>query len=417
MDIQGKLEEIVDVYLTDNKEKAQKAFEDVLALDAQGVEEACLYAGLFYYEGFGTEPDYDKAVLYLQRAVDLGYIAAMRDLGLCYYDGVGVEEDCVKAYSLLRTAASNGDGAALDFIKDFYFDSTDKEEYESKFVNMEITDEELEENLGYAAADSAEAQYLLGKYYLARGDFENAVKWAARAQENMFGLAVQLRESIADAFSEVEISDEQLEGILKSAKEKDALAQCMAGRYYLLHGDYEKALNYAEDAKVQKYPIADALLEHISGVFIIENQYRFKELLKNAQDNEGNAVEVGFGTPCARVIKIEDFKKLENLYSALGCEGINIVKTTGTSVLSLLCGAEIVGYVDRNGKIKELVNNAVISDISGYDYIAGACVLCGFDSDYAPLDGKTAAALCEWLNMFKENHVWSRIFKWIRRIF
>jgi hypothetical protein len=61
------------------------------------------YLALCYFEGKGTEPDYDKAVKLFSDAGD--YIGPWYHLGLCYENGLGVPKDPEKAFYWFSQAA------------------------------------------------------------------------------------------------------------------------------------------------------------------------------------------------------------------------------------------------------------------------------------------------------------------------
>ncbi len=111
-----------------------------------------------------------------------------------------------------------------------------------------------------------------------------------------------------------------------------------------------------------------------------------------------NAVVV-WVTGAAELIHIEDFQTGEGLGKPLKCDRIDCVSTEGMKVLHRRMGRTIVGYVDSNGAVKELVNNSKMSRLSGYYYLPGGCVLCGWENgNYAPLLPEEAMLLCQIMN-------------------
>ena len=65
--------------------------------------------GMSYFDGYpGFEKDYEEAVDYLERAVELGLDECLPTLAKCYQKGLGVEKDKSKAKELLRRAKEAG---------------------------------------------------------------------------------------------------------------------------------------------------------------------------------------------------------------------------------------------------------------------------------------------------------------------
>lgn len=78
--------------------------------------------------------DYESAVLWLQKASDLKYPAAMCDLALMYQYGIGTDADLKKAYSLYFSAAGKPGGYSTqkELVRDVLYiyrksDETDDE--------------------------------------------------------------------------------------------------------------------------------------------------------------------------------------------------------------------------------------------------------------------------------------------------
>ena len=68
--------------------------------------------GICYLYGIEVEENEKTALLWLERAAELGYAKAQFELGDCYYLGFGVEEDLDKAVYWYTRSAENGFGAA-----------------------------------------------------------------------------------------------------------------------------------------------------------------------------------------------------------------------------------------------------------------------------------------------------------------
>jgi hypothetical protein len=69
--------------------------------------------GSYYKKGWlGVAQDYGKAVLWYQKAADLGDAAAQNNLGLMYLNGLGANQDYSKALELFQKAIDQNGGAA-----------------------------------------------------------------------------------------------------------------------------------------------------------------------------------------------------------------------------------------------------------------------------------------------------------------
>ncbi|WP_126452245.1 tetratricopeptide repeat protein [Sulfuriflexus mobilis] len=116
-------------------------FEKKLALAQQGDMKAQYDIGNMYLKGQGTARDAKEAFNWFGKAAEQGYSRAEYKLGYLYQRGNGVTKDQDKAYHWLRKSADKGYTPAM-----FY----------------------------------------LGKLYVSRGDYEKALIWYTRADENAY---------------------------------------------------------------------------------------------------------------------------------------------------------------------------------------------------------------------------------------
>ncbi len=77
-----------------------------------------------------------------------------------------------------------------------------------------------------------------------------------------------------------------------------------------------------------------------------------------------------------------DFDSLEGLCKPIGCERINAISTQKLRNVSDKLGFPIVMYCDERGLWKNLPENPIAADLSGYDVIPGDVIVCGFGDDY-----------------------------------
>jgi TPR repeat protein len=71
-----------------------------------------------YYQGLGKQQDYEKAVLWYEKAVKEEHPAAQYDLGICYYYGQGVAKNREKAIKLWKQSAEQEFEDAVEALKD-----------------------------------------------------------------------------------------------------------------------------------------------------------------------------------------------------------------------------------------------------------------------------------------------------------
>lgn len=83
---------------------------------AAGNGDAMYRLGLACLEDGGT--DYEGAIAWYQKAVEVGQGEAMKELGLCYLSGIVVEQDVDKAVGLLENAAAMEVEGAEEILKE-----------------------------------------------------------------------------------------------------------------------------------------------------------------------------------------------------------------------------------------------------------------------------------------------------------
>jgi TPR repeat protein len=71
-----------------------------------------------YYQGYGVQQDYGKAVQCYEKAVEKEHAAAQYDLGVCYYYGHGVAQNKDKAIKLWKLSAEQDFEDAVKALKD-----------------------------------------------------------------------------------------------------------------------------------------------------------------------------------------------------------------------------------------------------------------------------------------------------------
>ncbi len=102
----------------------------------------------------------------------------------------------------------------------------------------------------------------------------------------------------------------------------------------------------------------------------------------------------------ASLIALDGFDDSDDLGAPLDCSRVDRVMNRLPEWAKNTFGFTLVGYVDSNGMPKGLDENEKIQMLSGYDYIAGDCVLVGMDNkyNYLPLSPADAITVWEYFN-------------------
>jgi hypothetical protein len=85
-----------------------------------GDSSAMVELGMNYAYGRGVPKDYQKAVIWLQKASDAGDAAGMNNMGVMYANGYGVPKDCQQAAAWYHKAAEAGYSLAMANLGSMY---------------------------------------------------------------------------------------------------------------------------------------------------------------------------------------------------------------------------------------------------------------------------------------------------------
>lgn len=282
---------------------AEPDYKKALELFELGAERGHLYSielsGNYYRVGVGGEDEVaaEKAVKYLNQAIEMESNYARVELAFCYESGSGVDQDYQKAFDLYQQAAANNYPYANTKMAVYFEDGILGEENLSEaFKNYQIA----------AEAGLPDAMYHLGRYY----------KYAVGIPENpeealkLFNQAAEA--GSAPGLTELAISYEQeyggldfdtakiIEYMTKAAEMRYTYAQYKLGSYYyygLVETDLDKAIEWFTKAYEQGYPYAALMLGeyylyNIGGGGEPEYEKAF-EYFKFAE--EQNAISEGIG--------------------------------------------------------------------------------------------------------------------------
>lgn len=164
------------LYSDENYESAIYWFKKAVDMGAPTAQN---FLALCYSNGNGVEKDAKKAAHWWQIAAESGESYAQRRLAICYYKGEGVEKDIEKAVYWWRKAAEAGDSVAQRNLAARYYNGEGVEKDLSKFVYWCQKSAE--------AGDSVAQCCLAFRYENGEGvekDIAKAVYWYRKAAES-----------------------------------------------------------------------------------------------------------------------------------------------------------------------------------------------------------------------------------------
>jgi len=93
------------------------AFAEFSKLAKAGFDKGQYWTGLCYYEGEGTDVNYQKAVHYFHLAAEQKNADAFYMLGCCYHDGKGCKKDLEFSKKCFKNAATQGSPQAKQVVE------------------------------------------------------------------------------------------------------------------------------------------------------------------------------------------------------------------------------------------------------------------------------------------------------------
>lgn len=239
-----------------------KAFELYKLATDRGYIYGIELVGHYYRVGISKveEADPEKAITYLNMAIEGGSDYAKVELALCYESGFGVEKDYQKAYDLFKAAAENGYTYAYNKIGYYEEDGILGEK------NLEKAFDAFQKA---AQGDYLEGVYNVGRSYkYAIGVVENpelAIENYQKAAEYSYGDAlIELALSYEAEYGGLEFDAQKAMDYMKRAADQGYyFAQYKVGYYYyygLTEKNFEKALEWLHRSYERGYPYAGILL-------------------------------------------------------------------------------------------------------------------------------------------------------------
>lgn len=232
----------------------QKARECYLSAAKQQNPEALYFLGVIYFYGDGIEINYDIARNFFEQSAELGNSNALNQLGYMYYNGDGVEQNYDKAKNYYKTAAKMNHSIAQFNLGSMYYSGIGiKQNYQKAKKYLELS-----ANQNYVNAIN-----FLGHYY---DEIEKNYEKAKKCFE--------LAEKQNDPFSRINLGNIYYYGrdvpvdILLAKKYYELSAEqgiseayyCLGNIYYEdnknIEKNYEKAREYYEKAAEDYHPNA-----------------------------------------------------------------------------------------------------------------------------------------------------------------
>lgn len=230
-------------------------------------------AGNYYRLGVGgdSEESKEKAIRYLNQAIEHDSNYARVEMAFCYESGFGVEQDYQKAFDLLTTAANNNYSYANTRMAIYLEDGlVGNKDYNAALENYKIA----------AEAGIPDAIYNIGRYYrYGVGIPENpelALQYFKDAAEKDSAAALtELALCYEDEYAGLQFdADKTLEYMTAAAEKNYTFAQYKVGTYYyfgLKEADTEKAKYWFEKSFEQNYPYSAIMLGEMY-LYNVENK-------------------------------------------------------------------------------------------------------------------------------------------------
>jgi len=230
----------------------------------QGDVNGQINLGTMYFNGFGVDKDYSKAVEWYRKSAEQGDVNGQINLGAMYLNGFGVDKDYSEAVKWFQKSADQGDASGQFHLAYMY--SQGKGVFKSDSDAVEWLKKSAEQG-------NAEGEFFLGLMYSeGKGiykDDSEAVKWYRKSAEkgyaiaqNALGLAYLLGKVVDKNYSEA------VEWFRKSAEQGDADGQNNLGYMYFngfgVDKDYSKAAEWYRKSAEQGNEYAQSKLKELS---------------------------------------------------------------------------------------------------------------------------------------------------------
>ena len=152
--------------------------KSVEAAAEQGDMGAQFHLGNMYYNGEGTEVNYEKALYWWEKAAEQGDVRAQFNVGLIFFRGLGTEVNYEKALYWYEKAAKQGDADAQFNLGNMYYNGEGTEvNYKKALYWYEKAAEQGDADAQFETADMYYYSYGEGMSW----DKEKALYWFEKA--------------------------------------------------------------------------------------------------------------------------------------------------------------------------------------------------------------------------------------------
>ena len=209
--------------VSQNRGEAKELLEEI---ESDGYADRAVYYALgdIYHDDIEVPRDNALAILYYEKAADMGYTPACDKLGKMYYYGYEVNQDSSKAYYYLQKAVDNQDASAETYklMGDMYFVGNivtmntetalkyyliaEQKGYEDAEMygimgRIYYWDADYSKSASYFEkasnlSSNPEEMYNCGCAYYTMGNYQMALLWYGKALENDFERSDYLKQDI-----------------------------------------------------------------------------------------------------------------------------------------------------------------------------------------------------------------------------
>ncbi|RIA86512.1 hypothetical protein C1645_727075, partial [Glomus cerebriforme] len=297
-----------------------KAFELFSKAANNNYAIAQVYLAKCYYDGYGTEKNYDLAFDWCKKSVENGSIIGQLNLGYCYKLGIGTAINKEKAFQLYKIAAENENSNAQSNLGILY-------------EKGEGTKKDLERTIYWynraAKNGNKVAQYSLGKYYeLGKGIEKDEIKafefYKKSAEKGYLDAQFQLGYYYSNGIGTKVNKEKAFELYNIAAKKGHSIAQNNLGILYE-HGDgtekdLKKAIYWYNKATENGYEVAQYNLGncYLLGIGVKKDETKAFECYEksaekgylDAQFKFGYCYDEGIGTGINKIMAFKLYKEI-----------------------------------------------------------------------------------------------------------
>ena len=243
-----------------NYDKAISYYRKAVEL---GNKYALVNLGNSYFDGEGVKNDAEEAVKWYRKAAEQGITGGQFALGWCYNNGEGVKKDAEEAVKWYRKAAEQGSADAQCNLGACYEDGEGVEKNAEEAVKWyrkaaEQGDARAQRNLGWCYEDGIGV----------KKDAEEAVKWYRKAAEQGYAPAqFNLGLCYDNGYGVKKDGEEAVKWYRKAAEQGDADAQNNLGACYYdgigLAKDRNEAIRWFQKSARQGNKLAQQNLRNL----------------------------------------------------------------------------------------------------------------------------------------------------------